>query len=77
MNDWRAGLEKYGLVLETLERLIDETSLDFVLGKMSEVCCLKADHIRCAWQDDGTADLWEDTASDLDILQARVEKLQI
>jgi hypothetical protein len=75
--DPRDSLTKYERVLETLEHLVDETSLGFVLEKMSEICSLKAEHIRNAWQDDGTADRWEETAGDLDILRVRVEKLQL
>jgi hypothetical protein len=51
---------------DTLERLVDETSLAFVLGQLAAVCDGKADHLRASWQDRQSALLWERFARQLD-----------
>lgn len=45
-----------------LERLVDEHGLDHVLDSLATLCVMKAAHLREAWQDAGTARVW-DTAS--------------
>jgi hypothetical protein len=50
-------------LIETLENIIDKTTLEDVLDALGEICHGKADHIRSNWQDDATAHAWEVVAS--------------
>lgn len=43
---------------DTLESLIDTTSLSSVVMALSDICHEKAEHIRTAWQDRATAYPW-------------------
>jgi hypothetical protein len=45
-------------LLEQLEHLIDQNSLQTVLNTLADVCHEKADHIQSDWQDTFTANLW-------------------
>ena len=47
--------------LEILEGLIDSKNLASVLAELQEVCFLKAEHLREAWQDEVTGANWEAT----------------
>jgi hypothetical protein len=44
---------------DTLESIIDGSTLADVLNAISEICYEKADHIRTNWQDANTAKVWE------------------
>jgi hypothetical protein len=46
------------LDIETMETLIDRHGLDNVLDIISEVCYLKAEHLRTNWQDEVSAEYW-------------------
>lgn len=41
-----------------LELLVDDRGLDRVIDMLADICHEKADHLRSAWQDDFTANLW-------------------
>ena len=43
----------------SLEKLVDHTSLGAILEALSEICYLKAEHVRTNWEDDSLAKLWE------------------
>lgn len=42
-----------------LEALVDQSSVQYVLEALSEICWDKGDHIRSNWQDPHLALLWE------------------
>jgi hypothetical protein len=44
---------------QTLERIIDRTSVQAVLESMSIVCGKKAEHLLTNWQDKTTARVWQ------------------
>ena len=44
--------------VEDLERLIDRYDIDQVLEAISDICHMKADHIKHHWQDDKVANAW-------------------
>jgi hypothetical protein len=44
---------------ESLEHLIDKTSLHIVLGCLAQVCFAKSEHIGSNWQDRNLAKGWE------------------
>lgn len=46
-------------ITETLESLIDQTSLLDVLVGLELVCAEKAKHVRINWQDEALAKLWD------------------
>ena len=50
----------------TLEALIDETSLRAVVAAIAEIARDKAEHIRTNWQDNITAQAWDMSASRLE-----------
>jgi len=50
---------------ESLERMVDATSLTTVVSQLSEICFDKADHISSNWQDEGLASIWQDLAESL------------
>ena len=58
---------------DTLEELIDQTSLHAVLDALSTICYEKADHVRTTWQDIPLARLWIHTGRLLDTLIQKVE----
>lgn len=43
---------------ETLERLIDSSTLANVVDALTTICYEKAEHIETKWQDRATAQLW-------------------
>ena len=44
--------------IDTMEALVDRSSLNYVLNTLTQICFLKADHISSNWQDEGLAKLW-------------------
>jgi len=61
------------IVQDTLEELVDHTSLHDVLDSLSTICYEKADHVRTTWQDIPLARLWIHAAKLLDALAQKVE----
>ena len=51
---------------DTLEALIDATSLRAVVAAIAEIARNKAEHIRTNWQDNITAQAWDMSASRLE-----------
>lgn len=51
--------------IDMLEALVDKYNLDSVIGKLSEICFEKAEHIRTNWQDAPTARKWVQAANHL------------
>lgn len=45
--------------MDTLEAIVDASSLAAVLEGLSEVCHAKAEHIRSNWQDRLSACVWD------------------
>lgn len=58
---------------DSLEQLIDRTSVEAVLQALSAICDAKAEHIRENWQDDTTAGCWRYAARQVDKAIAKVE----
>lgn len=52
-------------IRDTLEALIDRTSLATVVDLLAELASTKAYHIRETWQDDPLADVWDNAAKEL------------
>jgi hypothetical protein len=50
-------------LLEQLEHLIDQNSLQCVLNTLADVCNEKAEHLQSNWQDTFTANLWTSRAN--------------
>lgn len=50
-------------LVETLEALVDGEDLSHVLIALNLVCVEKAEHIRCNWQDQQTAKVWDRAAT--------------
>jgi hypothetical protein len=48
--------------METLETMVDRTSLSDVLYALEQIALAKAEHIAANWQDYGSAALWETDA---------------
>lgn len=46
-------------VQEKLENFIDEHGLNIIIEQITEICYLKADHVKSNWQDDHLAENWE------------------
>ncbi len=44
---------------DALEQILDATSTQDVVTGLSEICLLKAEHMRSNWQDERTAQAWE------------------
>lgn len=51
---------------DTLEALIDATSLRAVVAAIAEIARDKAEHIRTNWQDNITAQAWDMSANRLE-----------
>lgn len=51
-----------------LEKWIDHPGINVsgLLIRIGEVCREKAEHIRANWQDDETADAWDEAADELE-----------
>jgi hypothetical protein len=49
--------------VEALEALVDSETLGDVLIALHLVCLEKAEHLRCNWQDELTAKVWERAAN--------------
>ena len=47
---------------DSLEGLLDKTTLQDFLETLAEICNEKADHLRANWQDNATAKLWDAAA---------------
>jgi hypothetical protein len=50
---------------DELELLIDKYGVASVLGRFSDVCREKAEHVRANWQDEALANEWYKLASKL------------
>lgn len=50
---------------ETLERLIDAYGLNAFLENAAEICHEKADHVRSSYNDNTTADTWDQASTNL------------
>ncbi len=58
--------------LEQIEMLIDSLGLPKFFDQIVEVCYLKAEHLRSAWQDEGQAKLWERNASIIESASSKI-----
>lgn len=56
---------KHNTNCDTIEALIDRYGLSYVIDLVAEVCSAKADHLRAAWQDESTGDVWDAQAERL------------
>jgi len=53
-------------ITDELEAMIDRHGLTHVVTGLSLICSEKAEHIRCNWQDHGTAKVWDADAKTLE-----------
>lgn len=60
---------------DTLEAMIDRTSLTAVLEGLFDVCGDKAEHIRANWQDEQTAKVWDIAQDIMSSVLAHVARL--
>lgn len=56
------GVLKHNENADTIERIIDENNVHYVLELVAEVLSAKADHVREAWQDESLAEAWDNSA---------------
>jgi hypothetical protein len=56
-----------------LEILVDSYGVKAVLEALAQVCREKADHIRTNWQDQATAEVWEQNADRIDVAAMKVQ----
>ena len=54
---------KHNERLDQIETIIDDEELTGLMDLVSEICSLKADHIRQNWQDETTANHWDGLAA--------------
>jgi hypothetical protein len=47
------------MTTDDLEKAVDSLGLCEVVALLSEVCGLKAEHVRSAWQDEAQAKVWD------------------
>lgn len=55
-------------LIEALEELVDASDLSTVILSLARMCNEKAEHLRCNWQDEITAKVWDRAARKLDKL---------
>ena len=53
-------------LVDAIEALIDKASAYAVVAALSDVCYVKASHLREAWQDNESAKVWEQFAHKID-----------
>lgn len=61
--------------LDHLEKLIDRHKLSEVVYGLQQVCLAKAEHLIYAWQDQNTAEVWNEIAKKLEKLGLYCSKL--
>lgn len=64
-------------MVEQLEDMVDQFSLQDVLSALAAVCYAKQEHIASAWQDAGLAKVWERAAKQIDGLAGRPAITQV
>ena len=55
---------------DSLETLLDNSTLETLLSALSDVCYEKAEHLLSAWQDRATSKAWSHAAKQVDTLSA-------
>ena len=55
-------------LIAAIEPLLDQSSLADVLLAIARVCNEKAEHLRCNWQDEASAKVWDKAAKRIDEL---------
>ena len=58
---------------EALEAWVNVYSLEAILNALSNVCALKADHLRETWQDETAATSWLKDSRKLDKFSEKLE----
>lgn len=58
---------------DTLEQLIDQSSLKEVLEALADICYVKQEHLRVNWQDGRVAQAWVKAGRRLEICAAIIE----
>jgi hypothetical protein len=61
--------------METIETLIDKSSVNYVLNVVAQICFEKSDHIEANWQDKNTAKEWSKLAVKIETLADKNEKI--
>jgi hypothetical protein len=61
-----------GEAVVALEQMVDMTSVAAVLESLATICHEKADHLREAWQDRGSARTWDKDGKRIQALSAKV-----
>lgn len=69
-------IAQHNEMLDTIERLADANTVSGIVSLLAEVCSAKADHIREAWQDEQTAEIWDKMAGELLNGQQRILKIR-
>ena len=65
MNDLNDLLFDFDAFRDELEIIVDKNNIDVVLEALEDICYLKAEHLRTNWQDEITAQGWEELGSKL------------
>ena len=60
-------------IVDSLEVMVDASTLATVTDALAEVCYLKADHIRQNWQDNITSKPWDVAAGKLVTLTTKLD----
>ena len=66
---------KHNDIEEKLEALVDESSVNFTLNCLVQICFGKADHLATNWQDHNAAKQWERLAIKLEKFADKNETL--
>lgn len=62
---------------QTLEQIIDRSSVYAVLMAITRIIAWKAEHIRSNWQDEQTAKVWERTGKHLEYLALKISPFSV
>jgi len=57
-------------LIDAIEPLMDASSLSDMLLAIARVCNEKAEHLRCNWQDEISARVWDKAAKRIDEVSA-------
>ncbi|MBO3459476.1 hypothetical protein G7B40_012935 [Aetokthonos hydrillicola Thurmond2011] len=58
--------------METLEALVNESTLSTILEMLERICHKKAENLRTHWQDEASAKLWEKAARQIEQINVDV-----
>ncbi len=61
----------------TLETLIDNHGLSYVLSTMAQICYEKADHVSSNWQDKELGKEWDKAGNRIDTAESKISKYNL